>query len=236
MSKVNIENITLPGGIPEVVITYREGDAVALEPGKRISITGNINSPLEFYKKRKPAPATCHAVVSKAGRSIRLEVEESCVHQGATVIGKLELCKEIAAFHINTTKRFSHKELIDLLKQYSFIFPDKDAVKKLISELQSFKVTVQKTVEDIDNQKGSVKKLTEWKAAEDITFSFKIQYPVYSGTANVCFNVEACLDVTDRDVAYYLVSGELVELMENIFQTTVQSQLDQLSEIVLITE
>jgi hypothetical protein len=236
MSKVNIENLTLPEGVHEVVVTVREGDALALEQGKRLALDGNINAPAEFYLKRKPAPQCAHVVVSKASRSIKLVTEEACEYQGTTVTGRLILAKEIESFGINTTKRFTHKQLVDLLKQYGFIFEDKDAIRTLIEKLQSFRVTVHKTVEDIDNQKGSVKKLTEWKAVEDITFKFKIKYPIYSGMTASVFSVDACLDVTDRDVTYYLVSGELIELQESLFQQCISIQLEILDDLVIIKE
>ena len=233
---VSIEKIELPNGVTELNI--RTGEAAVLEPGRRISIAGNIYAPSKFLTNRKPAPKKCHAIVSKADRSILLQSDEILIYGGHTIKGQLVLAKEIAEFQINGTKRFSHKELMDLLKRFSYIFEDRERNKELIQQLQSFKITVNKTVEDIDNQKGSVKKLTEWKAADDITFSFKIKYPIYSGDEPSVFNVEACLDVSDRDVQYYLVSGELNELLETRFQSIVAEQVKMIEDhgVVVITQ
>jgi len=125
-------NLTPMPGISEMVI--RHGEALQLREPNRVSITGQIDSPLVFLQKRKDEISSSlnHLLVDALKFSITLIVDEDSAYF-KQIKGQLALSDEILSkFQINSSKEWSSHDLAELIKMNRRYFESKDAAMKLV--------------------------------------------------------------------------------------------------------
>lgn len=217
--------VTILEGLNEV--TVREGKALELHHPKAVVIEGNIDTPVEFARKRwdllKSKADNSYLVVDMPKKTIILTVDEKNPHDYYQITGVLKYSDNLRALGINSGNKLSRTDLINLLKKNKYYFPDKDEYSKILSSVEKFSVKIQKEIEQNADNKGNSNNLLKYSSnwGEGLSNSFKISVPIFEGQPNTTMMVEIGLDPTDAAVRFYLESEDLYELIAEKTETTI---------------
>lgn len=225
------------------VITIRTGEAPtlldAITPNK-VHLTGTIKAPSEFYKKRKDLhnPAKCHVLYDKNKQTITLIVDEQYKESNYQVTGKIELNPDLDQFKINkgAGAAFTIKGLMEVIKFTRMFFADMEAQAAIVMSLQNFKAKIEHAIEDTTNNRGNETQSKITKLENDLMESFVLIMPVFKGGDNVKFKVEILCQVRDREVAVWLQSTELKEVMMTSIDSIMNKELETFADIVCIEQ
>lgn len=214
-------------------IFIRTGDAPRIEPPTPISISGQITAPRLFFEARKgetrlafghgqlpsePTPlftiGDCHVIVDRNNRTITF-IHDDRSYWKNTITGTLNFSKVFKQFDVNGTAPRRPQELAKLLKQYLFLFSDRETAMKLISDLMNFKGSIKADVEDSKDNRGNRKNSVTIAVESNIPISFLLQLPVFDGRPKVAFHVEIVIEAQNNQaVDCYLQSTDVYEFIE----------------------
>lgn len=232
-------------------LVLREGDAEVIHQNEKVEIEGTISAPWKFFKERmmialdgSPTGMTdkiqhdmklSHLVFSYQRRYVNLiMVENNPIKY--IVKGKLIENPDIKKLQVNTGKKFTSKELCDLLRMNKFFFADKDQNGTVIQNLQKIKVSIQTQIEKEANDKtGDKRDLYDVKVNRDQTpLEFNLSLPIYVGQPATKFKVDINIDVRDRNIDFWLESPELAELLEAKCREVIDAEVKQFEEKGLV--
>jgi hypothetical protein len=230
-------NITLAPGQQEVII--RQGDApIVLDPRApvRVSISGTIQSPVEFLLKRIDQPnqvnqKLSHVIVNRDKISIQLVICENDEYTRGTVTGKLEFNQKFVEFGVNSGKVWSPFELAMFIKMNRSFFADKNVAMKLVSDLKNFKAKVNAKLEQGASEKGDRNDVFTQTVDSNLPESFSLQMPIFKGQPAETFDVETFASIDGREVGFTLLSPGANESMETLRDSVIDEQLKAIREI-----
>jgi len=207
-------NITPPeGGTTELII--REGAApIVHEKLALAQYKGRLDTPQQYHSKKPDyyKPQDCTLVINKDEQTVTFYGQER-EHNFTKVVGKLEGDPDLAKYHINGTKRWGIKELLQFLKTQRYFFDDKEQHRTLLVNLSQFSANIQTAIEDKNNDDGSKRKVLERTiSGVEMNRVFQLTIPIFKGYKPKVFKVEIGLDSNDSGVLIYLLSEELFEL------------------------
>jgi len=208
------------------------GDAPPYEPDKSINITGTLGAPAQFLLGRGPQDDTkCHLLVDNDNGSLTLTINDMATHGKHTIKGSLTPDVNLAAFQINTEKRWGVREFTKFCKMARYYFADEAEVNNLISSLQKFEGTVQKIYKDHnDNSGDSLIHLETKVEGVKMERKFRVKVPVYKGYAPQVFTVEIGFDTKSTVVDLFLVSDELYSLLPKLREEIMSMEIAKFAE------
>ena len=145
----------LVDGVKEIVI--REGKALEEKEPVTVKITGTIDAPLRWLKKRVAMGCihqdNSHILVDREQMTITFRSEED-YYYGTQITGRLELSPVFKKFGINFGKYMTNFEMAELFKMNRSYFENRAVAMNLVTQLQNFKAKVDKDIENMDNKRG----------------------------------------------------------------------------------
>jgi hypothetical protein len=227
-------NINLPEGTKEVVV--RHGQALPLDPPKKVIIGGLIDAPASFYQVRAGTfeEKQSHLLVDRENLTIKLIIDETN-EKGTEVTGTLYLAEELKQFGINKNV-YTKKQFSDLLRLNRRYFAKREQYDKIIEQLANFNYSRQIEGENKNDNKGNTRLLVDKKLKQNLESTFRLNIKLFEGQPKVTFDVEILVDVTDADTKFWLESIELNELLESKRDEIFTTQIEEfeLSNIAII--
>jgi len=239
------ENVTINVAQPGVH-ELRFGEAAKVLAAQKVTVNGNIKSPLEWFKKkylhndescffggfdrRLVSNDECHVVVDTKAGSVLLVIQE---YSEARQEIKGELLPHYAMdiFPINTDKKLTLTDLRSLIQRNAYWFADADKHTKLLTDLQNFKVSLSKDIVNTNDNKGNMEmsaKITT--LLKDISLDFSLKMPVYVGTDPQTFAVETYIDTDGSNAYYQLVSPALLKIKEELKDQELKAALGDMEK------
>lgn len=228
--KQAVENET-----PEVVI--RTGKALDLSHLKNNNITGVIDSPSRFLKRRigQFDELKAHCIVNKNNGTITLVIDEQSEHGNYTIKGKCEKGKIYKELGINSGNTFGHVELSQKLKMLRYYFPFKSEHMALVKELKNVQAKVEREIEKANDDRGNTNDVFKQTVNSiNIPTKFDINIPLIEGQPAESITVEILLATDGRNIICYLESVEASERIDEILEKVIGEQVALIEEKVLV--
>jgi len=233
----NKVNVIIPkdyNGMPiEVII--REGVATKpIDPKapRNIEIDGTIESPLRWLQQRVGLidQKKAHILVDRSGISITLITDETDEYNIGIISGYLSLSDEVMAFGINTDKKWVPQQLGMFLKMNRAFFTDKSKNMSLVSQLKSFKASVNAQVEQSKSENGSYTDNYSQIVESNLPTTFKICIPLFKGFKPEEIEVETYADIDGREVTVSLMSAGANETIQDYKNKVIDQQLEHIKQ------
>ena len=226
--------VNLPEG--QNTLTLLQGEAPRqldhLAPVK-INISGVIEAPLEFLKKRigDIDQHKAHILVCRDTLTIHLVIDEDDEYLQGNVVGQLQISRAFMQFGINSDKQWEPEQLGQFLKLHRTYFANRDENMKVVNALKTFKAKVDQTVERETKENGN-KAFTFRQAVEsNIPESFKLRLPVLSGGAPVEIDVETYASIDGGHVSIALQSPGANDIIEDVRNNLISGIIEQLRDV-----
>ena len=207
-------NLTAKEGVSEIIV--RTGDAPKVHDPVKYSFEGNISAPLEYFNARVKANMNYFdaklAVVEVNERDYKIIIRRDPKDVFAeTVSGQLKKNPDIEAIGVNTGEQFKPSELAKRLKKNRIFFSAIADAMRIISDLQSLKVSAKSELEQSDDRRGNTKNVFVQSVETNMPVSFQLAMPIFNGDSDVSFAVEVSFEVSGQQVLCSLDSIELTE-------------------------
>ena len=243
--KVEKLEVKFEGDAPREII-WREGEAVTPLPLKepnKISITGDIKTVGNYLAVRKDKAHSLQVVdaskaiveVDKQAGTIKLLLDPEN-HYGATVLGKMEIEPELAAFCINKNKIWKRKELLDFIKFQPMHFSERSIYTAVVQALTHMKVKTAAEMESNNDNRGNRTQTSNRAVVDDNGFpkTFVLEMPVYKGGDKSKFTVDMLYEPGDTDVVLWLESVELKEALDAQMEAVLKKELAHCEGLVIV--
>lgn len=225
----------LANGVAE--LTIREGDAPKVERQLDVIISGVIDSPVKYLKKRFGIidALKTHVLVDRDKNSIWLKIDE---HNPLLnhIKGSLMVHPMFSKFGINNGDYRTPEELADFFKMNRSFFESEEFAMKLVSTLKNFKAKVKQEVERANDDRGNTLLHQERAVESNLPSSFNLVLPLFKGFDKVSFEVEVYIH--PHNLTCTLVSpvaNVLIEqIKDSIFDSVIQDIRDVNDDIVII--
>lgn len=237
MEKVKIE---VSAGNTTTLLT---GEALKQMPPEKIHITGDIKAVNTFLLVRQKAgkgvqeidKSKAVVLVDKKALTITLQVDPEN-HYGAVVTAKLEESDELAPFGVNTTKMFSKKEFVKLLKFNKLFFESAEKHTELLQAFQKVSSEVNIKASDSSDDRGNKEANFVKEVTTNAPTDFMLSIPIFKGFPESVFRVEICLDVNEGSARFWLESVDLHNIKVETIDTIFKSQLSNADGFVIINK
>lgn len=233
----------------EVII--RHGDALPIREPQKLSLLGDINTPFEFYEKRKVLflhnlsggvadydSNKTNVVFNKDAGTLIFSTNEDS-HFATTVKGTLKLDPIFSQLKVNDEdfKGFTPAELAKILRMNRSLFHDKEFFSTLVNSLQSFKAQFDTQFENSNDKKGSVANSVVKKMVSEHNYNFSLTVPVFEGLESHIVPIEVDIDYSgDAQIRCTLVSVELQEIIDKTKQKIIEKAQDVFSFCPVIVQ
>lgn len=222
--------IAVAKGVTELII--REGKALLPKKHIKVAISGNINSVIDFIKKRDEICAgidkkAAHIIINDESGSITLVCDEKDEY-GTVIQGNLEKHPELVNLHINGEKTFDLKGLIKHLKFKKHLFADKNAHTDIMKKLMSFTAKIQTEISAQNDLKGNKVESLISNALTNLDLDFYVETELFKGFAKEKFKTDINFDVLGQnDITFWLESSDLaVKLPEEKRLILIEKQME----------
>ena len=199
----------------------------------KINISGSIEAPLEFLRKRIGTiqQLKAHIIVCRDDLSIRLIIDEDDPYLCGIVSGTIKLSKVFTSFGINTNKEWEPEALAQFLKMNRTYFKDRNENMKVVNALKTFDAKVNQAVKR-DRQENGNKDYSFRQAVDsNIPEKFKLCLPVISGGPSLDIEVETYATIDGMNVNIMLQSPGANDIIEDIRNEYINSLIGQTREI-----
>jgi len=222
-------------------VTILEGEALKQMPPERINIVGDIKTVNTFLAIRKAQGSGVQEIdkskaivlVDKKQLTITLRVDPEN-HYGATVVAKLEESDELRQFGINTTKTFTKKELVNLIKFNKLFFDSAQEHAEMLSAFQKISSEVNIKATDTSDDRGNKENNYIKSVTTNAPTHFILNIPIFKGYPRYSFRVEVCLDVNDGSPRFWFESVDLHNIKMALSETIFTEQLSHAEGFVII--
>lgn len=208
------------------VLIIREGRAPDVKPLKSVKLEGALSAPFEFLiGGRINEQEAIHLEIFKDKGILVLVIDDTHPDTTHVITGKLAEDSFLKDFHINDDSvRVMPRELVKFLRKNRFFFPDKGEFDKLLVSLQHWNITVEKVIEDHNNDRTGNSKFSLEAKVSNISLlpSFSLEVPIYKGYPKQKFRVEIGVDTSATTASLYLYSDELIET-QHIFREKIMA-------------
>jgi len=229
--------ISPAAGTEKVEVVFREGAAEKVldpKPPVKTSISGTLESPLEYLLKRDGQGQfdrnRCHVLVNREKLSIELVINDHDEYFKGSVSGTLEFNSKFNEFGINTNKKWSPTDFGKFVKMNRSFFSDKASAMALVTELMSFKATVDSKVERELKENGGKTDNFNQVVTSNLPASFKLSLQIFKGLPVEEIEVETFADIDGRDVSFILISPGANESLESTRDTAIDAVINQIKE------
>ena len=221
----------------EVVI--REVDKVnelpVLEPEK-VNISGTITSIFSFLEKRWGCEGQIdhehtHIIVDRDNLSMTLVANETDARNKMVVAGKLQLSRQLLAFHINDGFTWEPIALSQFIKMNRAYFVDRDTNMKLVSVFKNFKAKVNTDYERDRKENGSFTDNYSQIVDSNMPDRFSVVLPIFKGTTVKTIEIETYATIDGHDVTVQLMSPGAQEVVDQTLDTIIDEQIAAIREI-----
>lgn len=241
---VHIDNYT--GEKPIVIVTRDDAPREYVTPveykaPEPLNISGTIDTPLEFLKKRLLTIeiANAHVEVCRDTSEIELVINESNYHPSLSseeldticdrfilldkflptsrIVGTIRYSKEFADLGINSDlQRWSPVKLAQYFRLNRHLFDDKQVSMALVSQLKNIKATISGKYQKEKETHGTISQTEffELHIAHELPDSFVLNMPIFKGGEKAKFAVEIDAEYIDGNILVSLVSPAMNEAME----------------------
>lgn len=230
--------INLGENVSKAEITIREGQAIKeLEPKAPVktNLSGVIGAPLEYLIKRvKTGQFTqerSHLIVNRENIKLTLVINEDDEYNRGQIIGTLDFHPKFVEFGINMGKIWSPTELGLFFKMNRAFFPDKGVNMKLVADLMNFSATVNNKIERSVKESGDRTDNFAQVVNSNLPPSFTLSIPIFKGIGDETLEVETFANVNGREVSFILLSPGANQILEEIRDAAIDSQLEQIKEV-----
>lgn len=221
MKEVTIE---LNGSQKELVL--REGQALPLHELKTLTIHGSINAPGDFLDIRNeqfPVSGT-HVLVNRDEGTIVLNAQDRDDVGKIQIKGALDEHPDFIRSGVNDPDKVrSLNELAGWIKMNRKFFESKIVAMSLVSQLRNFKATVNKILEEKNDDRANYSILKEQVVNSNIPETFTLTLPLFVGFKPVKFDVEVVIDPDDFGCA--LISPDAADEMKKLKEVTLDEQI-----------
>lgn len=241
---VHIDNYT--GEKPIVIVTRDDAPREYVTPveykaPEPLNISGTIETPLEFLKKRLHTIdiTNAHVEVCRDTSEIELVINESNYHPSLSseeldtfcdrdilldkflptsrIVGTIRYSKEFADLGINSdVQRWSPVKLAQYFRLNRHLFDDKQVSMALVSQLKNIKATISGKYQKEKETHGTISQTEffELHIAHELPDSFVLNMPIFKGGEKAKFAVEIDAEYIDGNILVSLVSPAMCEAME----------------------
>ena len=241
---VHIDNYT--GEKPIVIVTRDDAPREYVTPveykaPEPLNISGTIETPLEFLKKRLHTIdiTNAHVEVCRDTSEIELVINESNYHPSLSseeldtfcdrdilldkflptsrIVGTIRYSKEFADLGINSdVQRWSPVKLAQYFRLNRHLFDDKQVSMALVSQLKNIKATISGKYQKEKETHGTISQTEffELHIAHELPDSFVLNMPIFKGGEKAKFAVEIDAEYIDGNILVSLVSPAMNEEME----------------------
>lgn len=220
----------LVDGVKEIVI--REGKALEEKEPVTVKITGTIDAPLRWLKKRVAMGCihqdNSHILVDREQMTITLRCFEN-YHYGAQITGRLELSPVFKKFGINFGKYMTNFEMAELFKMNRSYFENRAVAMNLVTQLQNFKAKVDKDIENMDNKRGDRRILVNQVVQSNLPEAFNLHLPVFKGQEKQTIAVEVYVEPQNFNCC--LMSPEANDLIHDLTDKCIDEVLHDIREV-----
>lgn len=241
---VHIDQYT--GEKPIVIVTRDDAPREYVTPveykaPEPLNISGTIETPLEFLKKRLHTIdiTNAHVEVCRDTSEISLVINESNYHPSLSsedldlyhdkdilldkflptsrIVGVIRYSKEFADLGINSdVQRWSPVKLAQYFRLNRHLFDDKQVSMALVSQLKNIKATISGKYQKEKETHGTISQTEffELHIAHELPDSFVLNMPIFKGGEKAKFAVEIDAEYIDGNILVSLVSPAMNEAME----------------------
>lgn len=220
--------VTNPG-----VHTILFGDAEPIQYPKSLDISGILSSPGNWLGTgKKVDPNTAHIIVDRDKNYIKLVLDEHSEKSGISVTGNLSHDVDLAAWNINTPKRWTVNELLAFVRERKFFFKEPSVQAKLIASLQKWNVNVETIIKQHNDNSGNSLAMLERKVNDiDLVKEFTLSIPIFKGYEKKDFTVFIGLDPKSSQVDFFLYSDELFFLTRTEREKLFSAELERIKNL-----
>jgi hypothetical protein len=238
----NQEVYKIENGVKNVTIAHKKG--LDSRAPHEIAILGNIDSPRKWIEKRhieyddliltdmsgQVIDYKSHILIDRNNMGITLCFNETDPFYRGKVKGKLNLHPDFSKWKINTGESWDHKELSEFIKMNRSCFDNKSDAMKLSSELSNIKIKADNKYEKADDNRGSVKTMIAQNIIEsNIPKTFKLNVPIFKGTAKTTFEVEVYVNPGNYSVTF--VSPDANDIVSGIKNKIIDDEVKAIEKI-----
>lgn len=232
-----VHEMTAGKNVDELVI--RMGEAPEVYNPKGVTVDGTIETPRRWLEKRAQLLNLCQCflLVNREGHHMQLRINEKD-HDEDIINGSLEISEEMKTFDINGKKRLTNFEMARLIKMNRSCFAVKTKAMELVTVLQNFKAKVDKEIEQADNRRGDIKRLTIQAVQSNLPEAFQLMIPVFRGAPKEEILVE--VDVDPDDFSCALVSPDAADRVRELAYTMIDDEItiieEKFPELVIVEQ
>jgi hypothetical protein len=218
-----MDNIKLPTAkfslnIPEGTqsINIYEGKALEPRPPVKIELFGLIDSPQEFYLKRKHTldKDTCYVLVDDNG--IKFVFNDKDPWESGYVQGVLKMSVECQQWGINNENvLYQAKELARLIKKNEYLFDKKEEWTAIYNALMRFNANVKINLTDVKTTEGDMEKAYKVTIEKNIPKGFTLNTKIF-GSEKHKYWVDLGSEFISKEVKFYLDSSDLAFMISQL--------------------
>lgn len=233
------------------ILHLLEGKLPDPENRKPISISGNINAPSEFWKKRNSSLAEqnstssengtnydfslSHVIFNHSDQNIKLVIDEGSQRE-ITINGSFVLNPIFKDIGINDPNRAyeNQQELYRALKFAGHIFKSKESHLEMLKSLQNFSGKITKSFNEFNDNKGNAGKSFEIVLDGIVPLDFDISTPIFSGESKVDLRVIVEVQERNNKPTFYLTCLEFVSEINEYMEVKFNELKADFSQIAII--
>lgn len=231
--------INLGDGVTGAEVILREGAAAKVldpKPPVKTNIEGTLHTVAEYLSKRvltgQFTQERAHILVNREDVTLTLIINENDEYERGTIRGTLEENPAFVGFGINNyNKLWAPSELGLYVKMNRAFFADIAANRALVTELMNYKATVNNKVERSAKESGDRTDNFEQVVHSNLPKSFTLRIPIFKGYPAEVIEIETFAQVNGRDVAFILLSPAAKELLEDLRNTAIDTELEAIRGI-----
>lgn len=221
-------------------LIIRKGEALpALVPTK-VTIVGNIDSPVQYLSKRvmELDQKKCHVLVNREQLEVTLVLNEDCPYTQGKIAGKITPHPMFVKFGINSGRYITTFEMAELIKMNRSAFENRQEAMDLVSQLKNFKAKVEKDLEKADDSRGNRKVLLHQTVESNVPEKFNLHIPIFKGLLPE--TIEAEIYFNPDDLTCTLVSPQANDILEEVRDNSIDGVIGDIfgiaPQIVIIEQ
>ena len=224
--------LSLKEGTSELEI--RTGAAAIIHEPESLDINGTLSAPADFLKVRSQQcePLKTHVVVNEDEGLITLIANDQDKVGYILITGKLTLNPEYVRTGVNTGNGKTAFKLAQWIKMNRTLFDTKEEAARLVTELRSLKLKVDKQVEENEDDRANKSMKIAQAVESNLPEGFNLTVPLFVGEKAVTFAVEVVID--PEDFSCSLLSPDASDAIKKEKSDAIQKQLKNFSEYVVI--
>lgn len=226
-----MEKINLTTNQP--VVHIYEGQLPKPIELKSVEITGRFDAINNWLSERSIDKVSSHIVADIDNGVMTLMIDEKHPHY-TKITAKIERNKQLLKLGIETDKRYSNKELSQVLRTNRILFSDIESHSNLLQKLNSFSAKAQTMIDSIDDKRGNDKSAIEHKLESEVPPYFTLNTPVIQGGEPKMFQVSICMEIRDKGVSFWLESPEMEEIFVSETKNLMTEQASKISGIAIV--